>query len=217
MVFRVALQYPNGRTHEAVLDRVDAPITSVGGTQMNLDDQGNRLSPDVVWNDGFGAGGDGLSHVFTRPAFQDGVRSVVGNARGSPDISMNAVVDGGVWVYYTFVNPTSPCHIFGGTSAATPEFSGIVAMAEQIAHGGLGPINEALYTMRSKRSGIVDVTQGNNDIGPFTNSDGQTYHVPGFDAGPGYDLASGLGTIDATRFVPALALTATLERLRNNN
>ena len=195
----------------------DPLVTSVGGTQMNLDDQGNRLSPDVVWNDGFGASGGGLSHVFARPAFQDGVRSVVGGARGTPDISMNAAVDGGVWVYYSFVNPSSPFHIFGGTSAATPEFSGIVAMADQLAHGGLGPINEALYTMRSKLSGIVDVTQGNNDIGPFTNSDGQTYHVPGFDAGPGYDLASGLGTIDATRFVPALALTASLERLHNNN
>ena len=195
----------------------DPLVTSVGGTQMTLDDQGNRLSPDVVWNDGFGAGGGGLSHVFARPAFQDGVRAVVGGARGTPDISMNAAVDGGVWVYYTFVNPTSPYHIFGGTSAATPEFSGIVAMAEQLAHGGLGPINQALYTMRSKLSGIVDVTQGSNDIGPFTNSDGQTYHVPGFAAGAGYDLASGLGTIDATRFVPALALTASLERLRNNN
>ena len=125
---------------------------------------------------------------------------------------MNAAVDGGVWVYYTFVTPTSPFHIFGGTSAASPEFSGIVAMAAQIAHGGLGPINTALDAMRGGLSGIVDVTQGNNDIGPFTNSDGQTYHVPGFDAGPGYDMASGLGTIDAARFVPALALAAGLER-----
>ena len=191
----------------------DPLVTSVGGTKMNLNDEGNRLSPDVVWNDSAvgiqAAGGGGLSQVFARPSFQDGVRSVVGDARGTPDISMNAAVDGGVWVYYTFVTPTSPFHIFGGTSAASPEFSGIVAMAEQLAHHGLGPINGALYAMHA---GIVDVTQGNNDIGPFTNSDGQTYDVPGFDAGPGYDLASGLGTIDAARFVPALALTASLER-----
>ena len=60
-----------------------------------------------------------------------------------------------------------------------------------------------------KASGL-DVTQGNNDIGPFVNSDGNTYHVPGFNAGPGYDLASGLGTIDAARFVPALARAANL-------
>ena len=189
----------------------DPLVTSVGGTQMNLNNEGNRLSPDVVWNDSLigiqAAGGGGPSHVFKRPGFQDRVRSVVGDARGTPDISMNAAVDGGVWVYYTFVNSTSPFHIFGGTSAATPEFSGIVAMAEQVAHGGLGNINGALYSLRD---GIVDVTQGNNDIGPFTNSDGNTYHVPGFNAGPGYDLASGLGTIDAARFVPALAQAASL-------
>jgi len=208
----------------------DPLVTSVGGTQMNLDDQGNHLSPDVVWNDSAvgiqAAGGGGPSHVFDRPDFQDGVRSVVGHARGTPDISLNAAVDGGVWVYYTFVGPTSPYHIFGGTSAATPEFAGIVAMADQVARQWLGWLNGALYKLangngygngyaygygngkRNQDSGVVDVTQGNNDIGPFVNSDGQTYHVPGYAAGPGYDLASGLGTIDAATFVPALARAA---------
>ena len=52
------------------------------------------------------------------------------------------------------------------------------------------------------------MTQGNNDIGPFTNSDGNTYHVPGYSARRGYDLASGLGTVDAARFVPALVIKA---------
>ena len=191
----------------------DPLVTSVGGTQMNLDDAGNRLSPDVVWNDSpigiQAAGGGGLSQVFGRPHFQDGVKSVVGHARGTPDISLNAAVDGGVWVYYTFVGASSPYHIFGGTSAATPEFAGIVAMANQVAHHPLGLLNDALYRLRNKHhgpsDGIVDVTDGNNDIGPFENSDGITYHVPGYAAGPGYDLASGLGTIDASTFVPALA------------
>ncbi|HVN62980.1 MAG TPA: S53 family peptidase, partial [Gaiellaceae bacterium] len=193
----------------------DPLVTSVGGTQMNLDDQGNHLSPDVVWNDSpigiQAASGGGPSHVFDRPDFQDGVRSVVGHARGTPDISMNAAVDGGVWVYYTFVTPSSPFHIFGGTSAATPEFAGIVAMADELAHQPLGWLNDALYQLRDhgrSGSGVVDVTQGNNDIGPFTNSDGNTYEVPGYAAGPGYDLATGLGTLDAATFVPALARAA---------
>jgi len=187
----------------------DPLVTSVGGTQLTLDDAGNRLAPDVVWNDGYGAGGGGPSHVFPRPGFQRQVGSVVRGVRGTPDISMNAAVDGGVWVYYTFVNPSSPYHVFGGTSAATPEFSGIVAMADQLAGRPLGWINNALYSMsipswRGSHNGVVDVTQGDNDIGPFTNSDGNTYHVPGYSAGRGYDLASGLGTVDAARFVPAL-------------
>ncbi len=185
----------------------DPLVTSIGGTQMNLDDAGNRLSPDVVWNDGFGASGGGQSVIFNRPTFQNGDSSVVGNTRGVPDISMNAAVDGGVWVYYSFINPTSPYHIFGGTSAATPEFSGIVAMADQLAGQSLGTINDELYEI-PYGGGLVDVTSGNNDIGSFTNSDGTTHHVPGFDALPGYDLATGLGTVDAARFVPALAAGA---------
>jgi subtilase family serine protease len=198
----------------------DPLVTSIGGTQLNLDDQGTRLSPDVVWNDSpigiQAAGGGGPSHVFDRPDFQNRVKSVVGHARGTPDISMNAAVDGGVWVYYTFVGASSPFHIFGGTSASTPEFAGIVAMADQTAGRPLGWLNKALYRLsdagdrgdhNGSGSGIVDVTQGNNDIGPFTNSDGQTFHVPGFTAGTGYDLASGLGTLDAPTFVAALAKT----------
>jgi subtilase family serine protease len=172
----------------------DPLVTSIGGTQMNLDNAGNRLSPDAVWNDGFGAGGGGPSHVFSRPSFQDGVSGVVGAARGTPDVSLNAAVDGGVWVYYTFVNPASPWHIFGGTSAASPEFAGIVAMAEQVAGGSLGTINGALYKI-PYGGGLVDVTIGDNSFAGVT----------GYDAVPGYDMASGLGTVDAARFVPALA------------
>ncbi len=201
----------------------DPLVTSVGGTQLTLDDAGNRLAPDVVWNDGYGAGGGGPSHVFTRPDFQDPVRHVVGPARGTPDISMNAAVDGGVWVYYTFVGPSSPYHIFGGTSAATPEFAGIVAMADQFAGRPLGLLNDALYSLGNPTSGgwqdrldgVVDVTQGDNDIGPFTNGDGNTYHVPGYSASRGYDLASGLGTVDAARFVPALVAKACLVAIRH--
>src|SRR5207249_3325627 len=93
----------------------DPLVTSVGGTQLNLDDQGNRLSPDVVWNDGFGAGGGGVSGVFKRPFFQVGVAKEVGKKRGTPDISMSSAVNGGAWVYYSFVNPPPP-----GTSSAAP-------------------------------------------------------------------------------------------------
>ena len=182
----------------------DPLVTSIGGTQMNLADSGSRVSPDVVWNDGFGASGGGPSHVFKRPMFQNGVKSIVGTARATPDISLNAAVDGGVWVYYTFISPSSPYHVFGGTSAASPEFAGVVAMANQVAGHPLGAINRALYKI-PYGGGLVDVTSGNNDIGSFQNSDGMTYHVPGYDALTGYDMASGLGTIDAARFVASLA------------
>jgi subtilase family serine protease len=181
----------------------DPLVTSIGGTQLALDDAGNRTQPDVVWNDGFGAGGGALSGVFSRPLFQIGLPSVVGNHRGTPDISMSAAVDGGCWVYYSFVTPTSPWHIFGGTSEASPIFSGIVAMADQVAGHRLGDINPALYLLGLEsrlphtpfRTGLVDVTSGDNSFAGVT----------GFPARPGYDLSSGWGTIDAATFVPALA------------
>ena len=181
----------------------DPLVTSVGGTMLTLDDTGVRLSPDVVWNDGSGAGGGGVSAVFERPDFQDGVRRVVGKQRGTPDISMSAACDGAVVYYYTFQPGREGYHLVCGTSEATPEFAGIVAMADQLAGHRLGHLGHALYDLHKRD--LVDVTQGNNSFGPFTNSDGQSHTVVGFDAGPGYDLASGLGTVDATAFVRALA------------
>jgi len=179
----------------------DPLVVSIGGTQLNLDNAGNKLSPDVTWNDGFGATGGGKSHVFSRPAYQTGVRNVVGASRGTPDISMSAAVDGGAWVYYTFVGADSPWHIFGGTSEASPIFSGIVAMADQLAHRRLGDIHNALYLLGAASQHthlptLVDVTVGDNSF------DG----VTGFPALPGYDMSTGWGTIDAAKFVPALAL-----------
>jgi len=174
----------------------DPLVTSVGGTQLSLDNGGNRLSPDVVWNDGYGAGGGGKSGVFDRPSFQDGLAGVVGTQRGTPDISMSAAVNGAAWVYWTF-GGGSGWHLIGGTSEASPIFSGIVALADQQAGHRLGDINPALYAMGAAGSGngLVDVTSGNNSYAGVT----------GYSATAGYDLASGWGTIDGAAFVAALA------------
>jgi subtilase family serine protease len=191
----------------------DPLVTSVGGTMLDLDANGNRLQPDVVWNDfvsvGGGAGGGGQSAVFQRPGFQNGVRKVVGEHRGTPDISLSAAVDGAVVLYYSFLPNSVGYHLVAGTSEASPEFSGVVAMAAQLAGHPLGNIDGRLYLLShfGGAAGVVDVTQGNNTFGPFTNSDGTTHTVVGFNAGPGYDLASGNGTVNALRFVPALAFT----------
>ena len=151
----------------------------------------------------------GSPAVFSRPLFQTGVRGVVGGHRGTPDISMSAAVNGGCWVYMSFAGIETPgvsdpgWYIFGGTSEATPIFSGIVALADQVAGHRLGLINPALYALGAAsqhgvNTGLVDITSGNNSFAGVT----------GFNAGPGYDLASGWGTINAARFVPALALAA---------
>jgi len=181
----------------------DPLVTSVGGTQLILDDTGTRLVPDVVWNDGYAAGGGGVSSVFHRPQFQDSVNPVVGKFRGTPDISMSAACDGGVWTYSSYPPFGAGFSLVCGTSEASPSFAGIVALSIQLAGHRLGNLNDALYGIGYEH--IVDVITGNNTFGPFTNSDGNTYTVTGYNATPGYDLASGLGTFDATRLVRALA------------
>jgi subtilase family serine protease len=173
----------------------DPLVTSVGGTMLSLSDAGNRLRPDVVWNDGFGAGGGGVSSIFARPAFQNGVQSVVGDSRGTPDIALSAAVNGAVDIYYSYQPGFNGWNIVGGTSEASPEFAGIVAMADQVAGHRIGLLNPLLYQMHEGQNGLVDVTDGNNSFAGVT----------GYNAGLGYDLASGVGTVDAARFVPALA------------
>jgi subtilase family serine protease len=174
----------------------DPLVTAVGGTRLQLDAAGRRTAPDEVWNDGSGAGGGGRSMFFQRPEFQDVVRSVVGDRRGTPDLSMSAAIDGAAVVYHSFSPGEVGYHLVGGTSLATPMFAGVVAIAAQQRGARLGAINPALYELGRSglRTGIVDVTRGSTTYGG----------VRGFPATPGYDLASGWGTVDAAEFATAL-------------
>ena len=135
----------------------DPLVTSVGGTRLDLDDTGDRLSPDVVWSAVYGASGGGLSQVFTRPGYQNAVKNVVGARRGTPDISMSGAVDGGAWIYLGFPGGGG-WNIAGGTSESTPIMAGIVALADQASARRLGLINPALYALgtgpTAARSGI---------------------------------------------------------------
>jgi subtilase family serine protease len=189
----------------------DPLVTSVGGLQLHLNAAGDQVAAPNVWNEntqlgGPVAGGGTLSSVFGRPGYQDSVKAVVGNHRGVPDISMSASVNGGALVYMSFKGLPQPAYyIIGGTSEATPELAGVIAVADQYAGHSLGLINPALYKIAATKgqTGIVDVTTGENTVTWVQN--GHTYTVPGYVAGPGYDLSSGLGTINGASFVPELA------------
>jgi subtilase family serine protease len=200
----------------------DPLVTGVGGTQLHFRANGQPTAP-TVWNDtynpaaeGFAAGaqgpsplssGGGLSVLFGRPAFQDGVRGVVGNQRGVPDVSMSAACDGSVVTYSTYPGAPPGWSPSCGTSEATPLFAGIVALADQMAGHRLGPVNPALYRLAAAHApGIVDVTQENNTVS-FTQG-GRRHRVRGFAARRGYDLATGVGTVNAALFVPELAAAA---------
>jgi subtilase family serine protease len=175
----------------------DPLVTAVGGTELKLGHDGQRLAPDSAWDEG----GGGQSAIFGRPSYQNGVTHVTGTRRGIPDISMDASCASPVAVYGSYVGGggwQTSC----GTSLATPLMAGLVALADQVAGHPLGLINPALYKMSAARSpGLADVTTGDNSV----RADDGTATIQGFRATPGYDLASGVGTVNAAQFVPELA------------
>ena len=107
----------------------------------------------------------------------------------------------------------------GGTSAASPTFAAVVAILNEALGERLGNINPVLYQLESNAPGSFhDITSGNNEIvcGPGASDagdppDGTAWDdagcgpggLYGYAAGPGYDCASGIGSIDAYNFVSA--------------
>jgi subtilase family serine protease len=198
----------------------DPLVTAVGGTQLKEASDGTFTSD--VWNDTFDvplqeaftgtdgpnpfATGGGVSEFFKRPLYQVGVARVTGPMRGIPDISMSGACDGAVTTYNSYPGGVTGWHLTCGTSEAAPLFSGIVALADQVAHHPLGLINPTLYLMSALHApGLVDVTSGNNTVAFTQGADNTLFTVQGYSAGPGYDLASGVGTVNAALFVPELA------------
>jgi subtilase family serine protease len=201
----------------------DPLVTGVGGAQLHLTATGQPASPVRVWNDTYNvatneyiegdkgpnplAGGGGKSVVFARPRYQNGVRNVVAGRRGVPDISMSGACNGAADMYQSFKGQPAGWYPTCGASEATPEFAGVVALADQVAGHPLGVINPYLYRLLAQhKRGIVDITTGNNTVS-FTQG-GKLRTVRGFDAVPGYDLASGVGTVDARFFAFELAAAA---------
>ena len=208
----------------------DPLVTGVGGTSIHLDAAGNRTSPDTAWNDTWNpavatfmgppcvapplpwASTGGVSTVFKRPSYQDAVRGIVHDRRGLPDISMNAAISDGVLTYSSFLGFGDWAAGSGGTSAATPEFAAIIAIADQMAHKRLGLVNPYLYELQRRHApGIVDITRGTNTVSfhkDQKNDTGPIITVRGYRARRGYDLVTGVGTPNAARLVPELVALA---------
>src|SRR5581483_5667121 len=87
----------------------------------------------------------------------------------------------------------------GGTSASTPLWAGIIAIANQVADHPLGFINPALYRLAASSTyaqDFRDITAGNN-----TND---SANVQGYSAVPGWDPVTGLGSPNAEKLIPDL-------------
>ncbi len=177
-------------------------VISVGGTQITTPVASiNSYQPEAVWNDGYGAGGGGYSAVFPEPSFQSGAAiSDPPGMRGLPDVSYNAAIVSAILIYESFDPAGAGWAIIGGTSAATPQWAAIDAVANQ-ADGALGFLAPRLYQIAENSTlyaeAFNDITAGDNSFGGIT----------GYSAGTGWDAASGLGTPNAAGLVDALTHT----------
>jgi subtilase family serine protease len=187
------------------VDTIDPPA--------NCQPTANPLSNrEIGWIDS----GGGFSHVFARPDYQNtlpaGSTPIPATTRGVPDVAYQASSRTGVLVYDTapgdaesgLICPSgNPCsagwYVVGGTSASSPQWAGLVAIADQIAGHGLGEISPTLYALAdgpNYGADFYDVTTGNNQT---------VASIPGYPASTGWDPITGLGTPNAANLVPALA------------
>jgi uncharacterized protein (TIGR03437 family) len=189
-------------------------VTAVGGTQFNegtgnywgatnASDFSSALSyiPEIAWS----AGGGGASAIFSKPDWQVGPGVPQDQARDLPDISMAASCHDAFVIYYEGAQVNGVC----GTSASAPSMAGVIALlnhslvsAGQLSGPGLGNINPQLYRLaQSAPTAFHDITSGGNTVTCTQGSPGCSSGVIGYLAGPGYDLATGIGSLDVNNFV----------------
>jgi kumamolisin len=184
---------------------VDFPASSpnvlgVGGTKLVASsDTPPKIASEVVWNETLqseGATGGGVSSIFTKPTYQNGV-NVPPSAnpphnigRGVPDVAADADPETGVVVMHV---DGKHLEAIGGTSASAPMWASLVLRLNQGLKARCGFLNPLLYEQFS--SGVLqDITVGNNGA---------------YSAGTGWDACTGLGSPNGDQLFTALSGTST--------
>jgi subtilase family serine protease len=205
---------------EVGLPASDPLVLAAGGTTLDASPATGAYRGETAWHTPPGTArpqtsGGGFSHLFARPAYQDGVPGI-GAARGVPDVAANAAGRTGMTQAVSAGAGQSFFYPGAGTSAAAPLWAGLVALADQYAGRHLGFVNPAVY--RIGRSGSYhqafhDITTGNSTVTfpretIFTGT--STVTVPaetiaGYRAAPGWDAVTGWGSPNAQALIPLLA------------
>ena len=202
----------------------DPLVTSAGGTWLQFGwtwtpTSSNILSfattpgsrTEAVWNEPYlpVATGGGRSVLFSTPGFQSSIPStVLLGARGLPDVSWNSAVNGGVLVFTSFPGARVGWHTVGGTSAASPQLAGLVALTNQIADNlgkshHVGYLNPLLYNLPS--SAFHDIVP--HTFGTVTLDSNALFGfgIAGMSTTAGWDLTTGFGSPDGHDFAHDLA------------
>ncbi len=186
-----------GLPKQVSLPASDPLVLAAGGTTLDASYQTGAYAGEMAWNSYTDATGGGYSHLFPRPSYQDGIPRI-GAARGVPDVAadandLTAMVlafgDGGIL----------PAR---GTSAATPLWAAVIALADQEAGQHLGFVNPTIYRIArgaGYHRAFHDVVTGDNSVMLPSRV------VVGYQAGSGWDPVTGWGSPDAQFLVPLLA------------
>jgi len=173
-------------------------VVGVGGTSLSVNSSTGAYASETVWNDGVGggAGGGGVSSVWTIPSWQTNVSTTYSKThRNVPDISLNSDQDRGYSIYLN-----GQWTIYGGTSCAAPLWAAFTALVNQqrlsASMSPLGFPNPQLYTIgvASQVPNYHDITVGNNYF---------------YDAIVGYDNASGWGSFNGANLFASLTKSST--------
>jgi len=201
-------------------------VTAVGGTEFNegglsywnAANNPNGASaisyiPETSWNDtlvsgGLAASGGGKSSVYRKPSWQTGPGVPADGVRDVPDVALDASNAHDPYVVFS----EGATYLVGGTSASAPSFAGMVAVVNQYlvenqvqTGSGLGNINIKLYSLAAANAPGVfhDITTGSNIVPCAAKSLDCSTGQFGYTAGPGYNLVTGLGSVDAYNLVTA--------------
>jgi len=167
---------------------VSPNVLAVGGTSLRADGWGDYLG-ETGWGNGseslyYGGSGGGPSQFEPKPSYQAGI-TLGGTHRTSPDVAYDANPNTGFSVYDSFGN--GGWILVGGTSAGAPQWAALVALADQQRTSPLSTL-QVLTALYHHPADFHDITWGNN----------------GYQAGPGYDLVTGLGSPIANLIVKDL-------------
>jgi subtilase family serine protease len=186
---------------QVILPASDPLVLGVGGTSLTANPITGAYISETTYSTSSSGSGGGFSHLFARPAYQDGVPGI-GATRGVPDVAADA--EGSTGMALAFSAPGGSYQLIGagGTSAGAPFWAGLIALADQEAGHPLGFVNPAIYQIArgpQYHTAFHDITTGNNTVA----LNGVT--IPGYQAGPGWDPVTGWGTPNAQVLIPLLA------------